>query len=265
MKYKKGTFTTVPNLNYLNGKPSVQQAIFFWLCVHSDDEGICYPSRQTLAKESGCEIRTVDKYIKQLIIDNVLIKTIRHKPKSKENTSNLYQIMIVDRELESLPSESEYTTPSESNVPVTIPIINQIQNNNNILPPREIKTLPKEMGKAYTQRLLRHYSLLFHWIVGFSYKGNLGMDFRIYKNLMENYTELQIAMLLIVYFQWHGVTGTSDNDYQFVVNNAFGLSMFSKGISKYEIYARNVLGINMDDEDVLLDKIQQSMLQLQKN
>lgn len=269
MKYKKGTFSTVPNIDYLNGKPALQQVIFLWLCVHSDEDGICYPTRSTIAKECSCDIKSVDKYIAILEADKVINKTIRKKENSKENTSNLYQIMIVGEESIVLCGEpntlrggNDSPTGGERSGAETKPIINQIQLTNISANADEI-TLPKEMGNAYTQRLLRLYSILFSLIVGFPYKGTMGQDLKTLKQLKENYSELQIAMLLIVYFQWHGVDGSSDKEYQFVVSTGFNLSMFAKTTSKYEMYARNVALIDMDNQTTLLDNINKSMVKLQ--
>lgn len=269
MKYKKGTFSTVPNIDYLKGKPALQQVVFLWLCVHSDEDGICYPTRSTIAKECGCDVKSVDKYIRALEEDKVISKTNRKKENSKENTSNLYQIMIlgdetvvVGSELNTLGGEIKLPTGGERSGAETKLITNQIQLTTISATADEL-TLPKEMGNAYTQRLLRLYSILFRLVVGFSYKGTMGQDLRLLKELKSNYSELQIAMLLIVYFQWRGVDGSSEKDFQFVVSTGFNLSMFAKTISKYEIYARNVALVDMDNPETLLDTVNKSMVKLQ--
>ncbi len=120
MKYKKGTFTIVPNLQHLEGKPPELQTVFLWICSYANDDGRCFPSRSALAKKAGMSIRTVDKYIEQLVELGLLTKTIRLKKGTIENTSNLYQIMLLDAQ----PSENDSTTPRASLIPLTIPSIN---------------------------------------------------------------------------------------------------------------------------------------------
>ena len=133
MKYKKGTFTLVPNINYLKGKSPFLQTLFMWICQHTDENGICYPSRERLAQECGCEIRSVDRHLKVLEEDGVIVKTKRKKLKSKENASNVYQIILLDKyniklDLKSLPSDSyneneqdlNVVDPSDSKATVTI-------------------------------------------------------------------------------------------------------------------------------------------------
>lgn len=132
MKYKKGTFITIPNKQYLKRKPPILQVIFIWLCDHADDNGICYPSRERLADECGCEVRSIDKYMEILVSDGAIKKTKRKKPKSRENASNLYQVMIIEKlikesDLKSLPSDLYSLSGGESNVPITQSSINSNQ------------------------------------------------------------------------------------------------------------------------------------------
>lgn len=123
MKYSKGNFIIVPNVSYLLGKPPGLIAIFLGLCYHADADGICYPSRPKLARETGTSIRTVDKFLKLLEEDGAIHKTIRTRPRSKENYSNLYQIM----EMVAPPRANKDTTPRAKNNTVTIPNLNYTQ------------------------------------------------------------------------------------------------------------------------------------------
>lgn len=128
-KYTKGSFVTIPNKEYLRGKKSEIQSLFFWLCEHADDEGICYPTRKTLSEESGVGIRTLDDCLNVLIQDGVLVKTHRRKLDSKEFSSNLYQIMLVEGVVskKTLPSVKKDTTPSVKKDAETQSIINSTQ------------------------------------------------------------------------------------------------------------------------------------------
>jgi DNA-binding transcriptional regulator YhcF (GntR family) len=130
MKFNKGTFIIIPNKNILCGKSSELQSIFFWLCEHSNDKGESFPSRKTLAKESGVSIRTLDKYIDEMVELKLITKTLRKKENSKENTSNLYQILLVEiPEVVSILTQGSVendTTPSVKKDTVTVSSINSI-------------------------------------------------------------------------------------------------------------------------------------------
>ena len=84
MKYQKGSFVVVPNIEYLKGKNPLLLSVFFWICYHADEDGMCFPSRRKLASEVGSTVKTVDKYIKELEVDGVKKKTKRKKKNSKE-------------------------------------------------------------------------------------------------------------------------------------------------------------------------------------
>lgn len=144
MKYKKGTFVVIPNTDRLKGKPSLFLSIYFWLCYHADEEGVCFPTRKTIAECAGVDIKTVDKYTAMLEEEGLIKKTHRQKKNSKENTSNLYQI--------TLPSESETPTGGLSNGAGTIPIINYTnlstspEGETQEIPPFKEKVLPLEFS-----------------------------------------------------------------------------------------------------------------------
>lgn len=96
----------------------------------------------------GVDVRTIDKYIKILEEDGLLKKTERKKANSKENTSNLYQLMQV----EILPSERGIATGVLSNDTGTIPIINYThlstspEGETQEIPPFKEKVLPLEFS-----------------------------------------------------------------------------------------------------------------------
>lgn len=118
MKYEKRTFTITPNKEHLRGKPPEMLAVYFWICDRADEQGLCFPSRAKIADDCGIKsVRTIDKYIKELVDMGILVKTVRKTPGEMENTSNLYQIMLLDA-----PPRAINAPPSASIVPITIPI-----------------------------------------------------------------------------------------------------------------------------------------------
>lgn len=128
MQYKKGSFIVIPNKQYLKGRPSEMQSIYFWLCEHANEDGICFPTRKTISKEAGVSLKYVDKSIKSLVKESFISKITRKKENSKENISNLYQILIIDKigvvAKKTLPSSKKDTTPSSKKATGTISNIN---------------------------------------------------------------------------------------------------------------------------------------------
>jgi hypothetical protein len=132
-KYKKGSYVVIPNKEILRGKKAAFQSIYFWICEHANENGTCYPGRTRLADEAGVDIKTVDKYLQEMVSIGLLSVTNRFKKNSKEKDTNLYQIMVVEEE-EVLP-KTEVPTPengwtgSPENGAVTQSIRTQSNNN----------------------------------------------------------------------------------------------------------------------------------------
>lgn len=244
MKYQKGTFNVVPNKKHLLGKPSEMQCVYFWIVDHADEYGKCFPNRSTLARESGCNIKTVDKYIKKLIEDGFIIKTNRKNQESSANMSNLYQLLVIEETPETeYPHTESGFNPTTNTGSVTIPSINNTQ----ITVVTEQKEEKKKQD-TYITRLLRRYSFLFGKIYGFAPTVNIGRFGKTMKELMESRSEKQISALMIIYFQWHGMTGNDNYEYEKLTKSTHNPQWFGSTINQYEAYMRNVLHINMDDE-----------------
>ncbi len=90
-KYKKGDFFHFPNKSILRGLDAKAQIVFMWLSSYADEDGVCFPSRRTLANDTGIKSsRTIDKAIK--VLEEIGLITKENRFKEKEQKSNLYQI-----------------------------------------------------------------------------------------------------------------------------------------------------------------------------
>lgn len=120
-------------------------------------------------------------------------------------------------------------------------------------------TLPKHRGKYPADRLLYLYSKLYYKTYEATYKPNFGRDKKILNDLLQNYTEMQVALMLCIYFDWHGMTGSDSKEYNFVTGATFPIGMFKTMINKFEVYSRNVLNTPFDDDTQLLDIVIKSV------
>lgn len=258
MRYKKGTFITIPNRDYLFEKPAIQQALFFWLCSHADEEGICFPSRARLAKAINCDIRTIDKYIKTLEEDGILIKTKRRKVGDKTNKSNLYQI-IIQGESNVEQGEPNVVYHSEPNPPVTESSINSIQEDTSS---GKITITLGRKGESSVAVLQRLFSHLFQHLYGFKPKSTTYPQMGgVFKQLLKDYSEIQIACLLIVFFNWQGMTDSSPKEKDWLISTAHSIYQFRGGISKYEAYIRNYkdMGKEFENDEELITFVRKSI------
>jgi len=251
MKYKPGTFIVTPNKDRIKGKPSAYQTVYIWLCEHVDDSGVCYPRRKTIAQEAGCDIKTVDKYLNTMVEDGIISKTTRKKEGTNENTSNLYQILIWDD-----PSTEIGATPSpengaETNLIINSPTLTQVPDVPSE-PDEEVK-LPEKYGKTAYARLAHVYRRL--------WSGKFGMDVpdfpfakfnMIMKKLLVSNNEYQIAILLLTYFNWYGISGKDQNEYLYLSNKGFPIEMLPSKFNNLVIHLTNVGGLVYNSkEDVI--------------
>lgn len=268
MKYKKGTFVIVPNINELKGKKPELQSIFLRLCCYANEEGGCFPSRTRLAKECGMNIKTIDKYMKELVDEKFIDKKLRKVKDSNQNLSNYYNILIKEDYEETnleypqraiaevvanikpytekgATIENDITQGSEQNSTVTISNITIP----NITISTEL-TLPTHRGKLAHQRLDSIYiDLYYNLYLSKPSVSDIGKRLKIFKDLLGVYTELQIAMLLITFFNWNGMDNNSSKDRDFFTNNAHAIHLFKYNINKFELYIKNVSGYKVEFEN----------------
>lgn len=124
--------------------------------------------------------------------------------------------------------------------------------------------LPKSRGNNYIIRLLSIYKDLFKNLYGFYPTvppQNYGKQL---KSVCMYKSELQLSLFMIIFFNWAGVSGNSDIDKMKLINAQHPLNWFLKNINPYEVYTRNVLNINVDDEDEVREFVAKHMLSLQK-
>jgi len=92
MKYKKGSFITVPNQDSIKGIAPEAQCLYMWMCYYANQSGDCFPSHKTLSAVTGMGITSVKKYILELEKIGVLEKEIRKD--GNKNKTNLYSVIL---------------------------------------------------------------------------------------------------------------------------------------------------------------------------
>ena len=113
-------------------------------------------------------------------------------------------------------------------------------------------TLPTSRGKTRAMRLLSIYSSLFKEKFGVEARLNIGMSSKIFNDLCNSYSEVQVALLLIGYFNWKGMNGNDMKEADYFSGQAYPLGLFKSGVSKYEVYMRNIERVEFDNDDKVL-------------
>lgn len=94
MRYEKGNFVVLPNLDALREVSVGARAVFIEICAFSDEYGCCFPSRKTIAENIQMHSNSVDRYISELAQKKIIKKSGRTR-KDGSKTTNEYQILVV--------------------------------------------------------------------------------------------------------------------------------------------------------------------------
>lgn len=84
----------VPNREAYRALKPNAKVVYVALCDYADETGTCWPSRRTVAKDTGLSLSSVDRSLRELVKAGVIEKQTRIKDNG-DNASNVYQIMIV--------------------------------------------------------------------------------------------------------------------------------------------------------------------------
>lgn len=112
-----------------------------------------------------------------------------------------------------------------------------------------ITQLPEELGVNYIKRLVALWSLI--WKDKYGFKPRVSNWAKIgssLKKLKEDYTEIQIASLIFMQFNWRGASGSDDFEQKKLEESCFPLEWISSNANKYEAYLRNTDKIEFDNE-----------------
>ena len=119
--------------------------------------------------------------------------------------------------------------------------------------------LPGYFGHSPLQRVVMAYSILWYHLYGTKYEPNFGMIGKVYKPILEQLTEMQVAALILIHFNWSGADGTDDFAHRRLVSNMFPINWIPKNVNEYKTYLTNVLGVNFEDQDAVKAYVKESL------
>lgn len=96
---------------------------------------------------------------------------------------------------------------------------------------------------------------MFQNCYGFQPMVQWGQIGKLFKPLMENLTEVQIAALIILHFDWHGASGEDDFIFKKLSERCFPLEWLPKAVNEYRAYLTNTQGVAFDDPQAILKHV----------
>ena len=115
--------------------------------------------------------------------------------------------------------------------------------------------LNSDLGKNYIDRLYSIYTKLWEKKYGLKPVVSYPIVGKIAKELIEHFTEKQIAFLLIIYFEWKGASGSDRFIEKKLENSTHSIFLFKNEIDPIRAYTKNVLKIDLDKEDKIDEHI----------
>jgi hypothetical protein len=111
-------------------------------------------------------------------------------------------------------------------------------------------TLPLIRGNTPLKRVDSIYGTLFNSKYGFYPPvATIGQRLKVMKELLTTYNELQLALLLIVYFNWKGMNDSNDKEQSYLQSKTHSMYTFKFNLSQYEAYVRNIAGYSKEFDE----------------
>lgn len=176
------------------------------------------------------------------------------KPTSGEKETNALSVSIINALNANIPEEILST---ELSVDKPLEIVTE-----EVI--RKEGELPDNRGNTPIQRIKSIYCDLFRDKYGFEPTLKMAIMGSCIDNLLENKTEFQVSALLISFFEWRGMDGSSDFEANKLIGATHPFSWFYSSINSYETYLRNVFHLKFDDPREVAKFVYNYMINLKK-
>jgi len=272
---KKASSQSKPNyyailpaeIRYDPGLTWMEKVLYAEITALSNKDGYCYATNAFFSKHYDVSSRTVTRAIANLVEKGFLFSLLENsgthsvrKIYLRENAEKLIPQVVahkdgVDKSVLLLGGgvDKNVHTPLDKNVQHNNTSINTINNTNipaSQAEPEEVKDrhlLPSWLGKNSHARIGRLYELLWESKFGVPHKFHItGKTGSMLKNLLAESTESMVALMLVVHFEWRGMSGNDERALKNLHDNGYPFSWLPSKVSLYKAYILKTMGL--DDE-----------------
>ena len=234
-----------PILNRITGKTSagyLLSQIIHWHTVKKGAE--FYKTDKEFCQElemGPSEFRAAKKLLTDMQAITIVRRGIPSTSYYRVNMDHINSLMENATSLSANPANcSDDVSPTNSVDTTEIPVDTTL--------PADQGALPEILGKTPLARLVSVYSLKFNELYGFNPSGlNWAMLGRNFKQALNDYSEWQIAAMILLHFDWHGASGEDDFTYNRLADRCFPLEWVPKQTNAYRAFIQNTLGVDWDD------------------
>lgn len=220
--------------------------VAFWHGKHGRE---VYKTDREIAEEVGMGIREAQAAKKHLIELGLIQVVKRGTPQRSFYSLNdelceskLTELAALDQRNSSILIDETRSSNSETTTETTTDI------STDVVKPVQEGLLPESMGKTPTSRLVRVYALKYEDLYGVEYKANWPALTKLFKPLLESMTEMQIAALIVLHFEWRGASGEDQFTHDRLAERCFPLEWVPKAVNQYLPYLQNALEVPFTDE-----------------
>lgn len=132
-------------------------------------------------------------------------------------------------------------------------------------PPAEVANanlqLPSWLGRNAHTRLARIYELVWELAYNAPHKVNIkGFAGKIFRNLLKDYSEVEVGMMLILHFEWKGIKGTNNQIHERLYENGFPLGWIPKSAPLYSQFIKEHIGAETQED--MLQQVEDALEQI---
>lgn len=245
----------------------MEKILYAEITALSSKDGYCYATNTYFAKNYNVSTRTVSRAISNLtergfiftLLENYGGTNTLRKIYIRENAEKLIPQVVAHKDgtdrivLGGI--DKTVVTPLDKNVQHNNIKENSINSNNTHTPPSEAQpaksskddqyALPGWLGSNTHARLGRIYEYLWSDKMGVPHTLKMGGKNGAHlKSLLAKYHEFTVACMMIVHFEWKGITGTDDRQYKNLLDNGFPLGWIPSRADLYHSYIVGKLGLS---------------------
>ena len=234
------------NVRYDNSLSMGAKIMYCEITALSSKTGECWASNGYFSNLYEVDDRTVNRWVTELVNAGYIERLLDSNSLNERRRILKVTLDPVPTKIAGGPEENVMTGP-DKNVGYNNTSINNTSIN---IGERTKMSLPPRFGKTGVQRVVGIYSLLWRNYYDTDFKlTNWGKVGKLFKPLLETYSELQVASLVWIHFNWHGMSGTDDFAFKRITDQAFPIEWIPRSASQYETYIKNVVGIDFDNPD----------------
>ncbi len=131
------------------------------------------------------------------------------------------------------------------------------------MPKQETNTtlgqLPIKYGEKPNDRVMYFYKKFFFGKFTVHYRAtSIVLERTKLKELLSEFAEDQILLLLVMHFNWYGGDGNNIKEYNYMSSAFFPLALLVKKRYEYIIYLKNKLNIDINNHDDILKYFHQN-------